>query len=526
MGLLSSWPSRVQQGRAPVLGRVAVATSHPLAAQAGLQVLLAGGNAVDAAVATAAVLTVVEPTANGLGSDAFALVVKGAQIHGFNGSGRSPAGWTPERFAGLDAMPRRGWDSVTVPGAVSLWAHLAEAHGTWSFERLLAPAIRIAEEGFLVSPGVAVGWERARGDLCVYPDWAATFLRDGRPPAAGALWRAPDHAATLAELAATGGASLYDGSLAERLADAAAAQGGALTVEDLRAHRVDPATPLGVSFGDCELLELPPNGQGIAALIAAGVLDRVRSRTDDPIRAAHLQIEAMKIGFADAERHVADPGFLDVDPATLLTSSYLDERAATIDPEGAGAPTAGLPTGSSTVYLCVGDADGGLVSFIQSNYEGFGSGIVVPGTGIALQNRGAGFTLQPGHPNQVGPGKRPFHTIIPALIRVAGEVRVAFGVMGGPVQPQGHLQVLTHLEAGLDPQAALDRPRWRLGPGRTIWLEPGLSMLSNGLKDLGHEPAVGHRGAVFFGGGQAIVKVDGGWVAGSDARRDGQAVVA
>ncbi len=507
-----------------MLGRMAVATSHPLAAQAGLQILLDGGNAVDAAVSTAAVLTVVEPTANGLGSDAFALLANGDQVYGFNGSGRSPAGWTPERFAGRETMPRRGWDAVTVPGAVALWATLADQHGTMPLAELLAPAIRHATDVFFVSPGVARAWVRAAEELKTFPTWAKTFMSKGMAPRPGALWSAPDHAETLRDIAATNGESFYRGALAARTAAACALAGGALTEEDLAAHGTDDASPLSVRFGSCELLELPPNGQGIAALIAAGVLDRVRGATGP--EAVHLQIEAMKLAFADAARHIAEPSAMYIEPAALLQATYLDERAAQIDPGAAGTPSAGLPTGSSTVYLCVGDRDGRMVSLIQSNYEGFGSGVVVPGTGIAMQNRGAGFTLEPGHPNQVGPRKRPFHTIIPALIRVAGVPRVAFGVMGGVMQPQGHLQVLAHLEAGLDPQAALDKPRWRLGPGRTVWLEPGLESVAAGLAERGHEPVVVTDGSVFFGGGQALVRTDGGWVAGSDGRRDGQAVVA
>ena len=509
-----------------MLGSMAVATSHPLAAQAGLGVLRAGGNAVDAAVATAAVLTVVEPTANGLGSDAFALVVDG-DVHGYNGSGRSPRSWTPERFAGLDAMPRRGWDAVTVPGAVALWATLVERHGSLPFADLLAPAIRHARDGFLVSPGVARAWARAAGELRAFPAWAATFLRDGEAPRPGQLWRAPDHAATLEELGRTAGRSLYSGALAERIEAAsasgaaisgAAISGAALSADDLVAHATEPCRPLSVPFRGCELVELPPNGQGIAASIAAGVLDRIGDR------GLHGQIEAMKLAFADAHRFVADPDSMDVDPADLLDPAWLDARAARVT-DRAELPSHGLPPHSSTVSLCVGDAGGRMVSFIQSNYEGFGSGIVVPGTGIAMQNRGAGFTLEPGHPNRVGPGKRPFHTIIPALIRVDGQVRVAFGVMGGPMQPQGHLQVLTHLASGLDPQAALDAPRWRLGPDRTVWLEPGLVHAADDLRRRGHDPVVVDDGSVFFGGGQAIVRVDDGYVAGSDGRRDGQAVV-
>lgn len=494
-------------------GRLAVATSHPQAAQVGLQVLIDGGNAVDAAVATAAALTVVEPTANGLGSDAFALVCDGA-IHGYNGSGRSPGSWIRERFDGRDAMPRRGWDAVTVPGAVALWATLVEEHGTRDLGTLLEPAIRLAADGFFVAPGAARGWARAAEDLGRFDGWAATFLRDG-VPGPGERRVLPDHAATLEELARTGGESLYRGALAERLV---ADSGGLMSPGDLGSHATERATPLSVPFGGLELVELPPNGQGLAALIAAGVLDRVGGDL-------HHQLEAMKVGFADAHRYVADPGFLDVDPADLLDPAWLDARAATVG-DRAQLPSAGPPPSASTVYLCVGDAAGRMVSFIQSNYEGFGSGVVVPGTGIALQNRGAGFTLERGHPNEVGPGKRPFHTIIPALLREDGVVRCAFGVMGGAMQPQGHLQVLAHLARGLDPQAALDQPRWRLGPGRTVWLEPGLAGQAASLAARGHEPVVIEDGSVFFGGGQAVVRVDGGWVAGSDQRRDGQAVVA
>lgn len=514
--------------RMPVLARNVVATSQPLAAQAGLDVLRRGGNAVDAAIATAITLTVVEPTSNGIGSDAFAILWDGSQLHGLNASGRSPAALTPERFAGLSAMPSLGWDAVSVPGAVSAWVALSERFGALPFEALFERAIEYAEGGFPVSPITARAWSRAPARFAEYPDFQAAFLPDGRAPAAGETWRFADQARTLRMIATSRGDDFYRGPLAEAMVADARAHGALLTLGDLGAHRADWVDPIAVDYGEVRLHEIPPNGQGIAALIALGILRHTTQAECEPdgADALHLQIEAMKLALVDSARYVGDPDHLDVAASDLLDPDYLGARAATIDPKRAGDPGHGTPRAAGTVYLATGDASGMMVSFIQSNYAGFGSGVVVPGTGIALQNRGSGFVLEPGHPNRVGGGKRPFNTIIPGFLTQAGRPLAAFGVMGGFMQAQGHVQmVLRTVDGGLDPQAASDAPRWRVDGGRTVAIEPGVA--EHVLQELaarGHDVVHTEGDVSNFGGAQLVWRGEDGFVAGSDHRKDGQAV--
>lgn len=519
------YPSR----RVPVLARNVVATSHPLAAQAGLRMLLAGGNAVDAALAAAITLTLVEPTGNGLGSDAFAILWDGSALHGLNASGRSPAGWSPARFAGRAAMPQTGWDSVTVPGAVSAWVALSRRFGRLPFADLFAPAIAYAEGGFAVSPTIAALWEKGAARLSAEPGFAAAFLPGGRPPRAGELFRNPDLAASLRAIAETEGEAFYRGDIARRIAADAARHGAALTEDDLAAHAPDWCGTISKGFGGFDVHEIPPNGQGIAALAALGLLahtDAARREPDDPL-SLHLQIEAVKLALADAERFVTDPAHMDRAPSALIDDAYLARRAALIDPARALVAEAGAPRSGGTVYLAAADETGMMVSFIQSNYMGFGSGVVVPGTGIALQNRGAGFTLEPGHPNLVGPRKRPFHTIIPAFAMKDGAPEMSFGVMGGPMQAQGHVQmVMRCLIAGQNPQAASDAPRWRFIAGRTVAVETAMPEATRAaLAAMGHEIVLEPPDTAFgMGGAQLIRRTPAGYVAGSDHRKDGCAV--
>lgn len=516
--------------RMPVLARNVVATSQPLAASAGLRMLAAGGNAVDAALASAVALTVVEPTSNGIGGDAFAILWDGSEPHGLNASGRSPKALTPERFDGRDALPLRGEETVTTPGVVSAWVELHRRFGSLPFERLFEPAIAYAADGFPVSPITARAWRIAETVFGGRPDFVAAFLPGGRAPRTGETWRFPEQAETLRMIAESGGEAFYRGPLAERIAAHVQAGGGLLAEEDLDAHRADWVGTLATGWGGTELHEIPPNGQGLAALIALGILRHtdVADHGPDSVHALHLQIEAMKLAFADAYRYVSDPATADLDPAALLGDAYLAERAGRIDPRCAGTPTFGVPRPAGTVYLTTADAEGRMVSYIQSNYYGFGSGVVVPGTGIALQNRGAGFTLEPGHPNRVGPSKRPFHTIVPAFLTEGGRPRMSFGVMGGPMQPQGHVQmVLRTVTWGQNPQAAVDAPRWRVVEGRTVAVEAGISAeVAAALQGLGHELTRSAPEQSFaFGGAQLIQRLgDGGYVAGSDPRKDGQAV--
>ena len=521
----SEYPSR----RSPVFGRNVVATSQPLATQAGLAMLAQGGNAVDAALAAAITLTVVEPTGNGLGSDAFCILWDGAALHGLNASGRAPAGWTPKRFAQLGAMPERGWDTVTVPGAISAWVDLSGRFGRLPFARLFEPAIRHAVQGFHVTPIIADLWQRGAEQLKEQPGFAAMFMPGGRAPAPGEVFRSADLADTLQQIAETRGEAFYRGALAERIAAFAQQHHAALTVDDLAEHRNDWCGTLRQDFGAVALHEIPPNGQGIAALMALGILRETpfASMAPDSVDALHLEIEAVKLAFADIAAYVADPSHMTaVRPDHLLDPAYLSRRAKLIDLDRARDFGAGAPTEGGTVCLAAADADGMMVSYIQSNYAGFGSGVVVPGTGISLQNRGLGFVLTPGHPNQVGPRKRPFHTIIPGFVTQGHEPLMAFGLMGGSMQAQGHVQMVVRTCIwGQDPQTAADAPRWRFVAGLQVAVEPAIGRATiDALSARGHQVSTESPDASYaFGGAQLIRRIPGGYVAGSDPRKDGQA---
>ena len=510
--------------RTPVFARNMVATSQPLAVQAGLCILAEGGNAVDAALAAAICLTVVEPTGNGLGSDAFAILWDGGRLHGLNASGRAPAAWTEAQFD--NGVPQRGWDAVTVPGAVSAWVALSQAHGRLPFAHLFAPAIGYARGGFAVSPTIAALWDKGARLLADQPGFAECFMPNGRAPRAGEVFRNEALAATLELIAETEGEAFYRGTLADRIAQAAQENGAALSAADMAGHEADWCGTIKIPFRGSELHEIPPNGQGIAALIALGLIDRTHVADfgpDDP-EALHLQIEATKLALADSAAHVGDPQAMQFGPDTLLRDAYLDRRAALIDPVRAGDPSAGAPVAGGTVYLSAADAEGRMVSFIQSNYMGFGAGAVVPGTGIHMQNRGAGFVATRGHPAAVGPSRRPFHTIIPGFVMRDGVPEMSFGVMGGPMQAQGHLQMMLRTMLwGQDPQAASDAPRWQVVTGRRVAVEDAMPDATvAALEGMGHEIVRGGMAAEFgFGGAQLIRRVPGGYVGGSDHRKDG-----
>lgn len=522
--------------RMPVIAsRGVVATSEPLAAQAGLEMLRRGGNAVDAAVATAIALTVVEPTSNGIGSDAFALIWDGQQLHGLNASGRAPASHTPAYFQerGLTEMPARGWLPVTVPGAPAAWRDLHQRFGKLPFATLFEPAIAYAEGGFPVAPVTAWGWDataRSYAEQNTGPEfqpWFTTFAPEGRAPRPAEVWSSPDHARTLRLIAESEAEAFYRGELAEATAAFAAATGGTLTRADLAAHTSTWVEPIGTSYRGYDVWEIPPNGQGIAALIGLNILEGfdLGAKPRESVESYHLQIEALKLGFSDALRYVADMDQADVPVRGLLDKEYATGRRRLIG-EQARLPEAGTPPRGGTVYLCAADGDGLMISMIQSNYMGFGSGIVVPGTGIALQNRGAGFKLDPQHPNCVAPGKRPYHTIIPAFLTREGKALGPFGVMGGYMQPQGHLQMIVNqVDYGLNPQAALDAPRWQWLHGNDIAIEQAVSQhILAGLAARGHGLDVRHAGGS-FGKGQIIRRLDNGvYVAGSEPRADGCAV--
>ncbi|HEY8474275.1 MAG TPA: gamma-glutamyltransferase family protein [Natronosporangium sp.] len=500
------------------------ATTQPLAAAAAANVLRRGGNALDAALAAATTLTVVQPGSNDIGGDLFAIVWDGHRLHGLNASGRSPAGLTREAVA-ENRTPDRGWPTVTVPGAPAGWRDLHERFGSLPFADLFADAIRYAEHGYPVSPGVAESWAKAVAQQArltgpEFEEWRRVWTIGGQAPRAGQRWRNPDAARTLRLIADSRAEAFYHGEIARALADHATRTGGFLTTDDLARHTSTWVEPVAGRYRGHQVWELPPNGQGVAALLALHLLDGLDLSGADGV---HLQIEAMKLAFADAHAYVADPELVPVPTEALLSREYAARRRAEIG-ETAAEPKPGDPARGGTVYLCTADSDGMMVSLIQSNYMGFGSYVAVPGYGFGLQNRGAGFSLDPAHPNVAAPGKRPLHTIIPGFLTRDGEPVGPFGVMGGHMQPQGHLQLLVRtLDEGLDPQAALDAPRWYWHAGKQVHVEPayGEPVLA-GLRERGHEVVAG---GAFFGYGQAIWRLpDGGYVAGSEPRADGCAI--
>lgn len=531
------WTTRYASVRAPVFARNVVATSQPLAVSAGVSMLARGGNAVDAAVAAAAAIALTEPCSNGLGSDLFAQVWDGDRLHGLNASGVAPAAWTPEYFArrygGAAARrPERGWDTVTVPGAVAGWRALHERFGRLDFAQLLEPAIGYAERGFAVSPITQDKWARGAALLAGEPGFAEHFLPRGRAPRVGEHVIIPGSARALRSIAASQGESFYRGEIAEAIAAFAAAGGGALGRADLAAYAPEWVEPIGMDFQGYRVHEIPPNGQGIAALMCLGILRHagIEEHALDTADWYHLGIEAMKLAFADAYAQVADPAAMRVRSDELLDDDYLRRRARQIDPRRAQDFHSGIAPRGGTIYLAAADERGMMVSLIQSNYMGFGSGIVVPGWGISLQNRGCGFSLDPSHPNCVAPGKRPFHTIIPGFLTRDGRAQMSFGVMGANMQPQGHVQTLCRMLLGRQqPQAACDAPRWKWNQGLEIELEPGIGEAARAeLARRGHRIVADPGNSYMdFGSGQFIWRLGDpgrdGYVAASDSRRDGQA---
>jgi gamma-glutamyltranspeptidase/glutathione hydrolase len=526
--------------RLPIFARNMVSTSHPLAAQAGLRMMQKGGNAVDAAIAAAAAMTITEPVSNGLGSDAFCILWDGQNLHGLNASGPAPQAWTPDYFHnkyGQDAAnpPKRGWDSVTVPGAVGAWAAMSERFGKLPFADLMAPAIEIAERGYLMPVVVQQKWAAATPLLQSLPGFAESFLPWGRAPNVGELFQFKAAARGLRAIAQTKGRAFYEGEIAEALVKFSNQHGGAMTLQDLAQYRPEWVEPIAQNYRGYTLHEIPPNGQGIAALIALGILENfdIASMKVDGIDSQHLQIEAMKLAFADVYRYVADPQHMEVTPAQMLDPAYLKSRANLIDMKKAQDFKAGNPVKGGTIYLTAADENGMMVSFIQSNYMGFGSGVVEPTYGISLQNRGFGFSTNPqglNPANLVAPGKRPFQTIIPAFLTQNGQPVMSYGVMGGNMQPQGHMQTLVRmLDYGQNPQAACDAPRWRYNEGLSINAEANMdSHTVQGLKDLGHALEVINDSYQDFGAGQFIWRMGDpkvqGYMAASDPRRDGQAL--
>ena len=523
--------------RLPVFARNIVSTSHPLAAQAGLRILWQGGNAVDAAIASAAVLTIVEPVSCGLGSDAFCILWDGKALHGLNASGRAPQAWTPDYFQkkyGPDAMqpPKRGIDSVTVPGAVASWVAMSERFGKLPFADLMQPAIEIAERGYLLSVVVQEKWAAPVDELRSQPGFTEHFLPRGRAPHVGELFQFPAAARGLRAIANTKGQAFYGGEIAHALEKFSNAHGGSLKASDFAAYTADWVTPISQNYRGHTLHEIPPNGQGIAALITLGILGNfdLAALALDGVDSQHLQIEAMKLAFADVYRYVADEASMEVTAQQMLDPSYLKQRAALIDMKKAQDFKAGNPAKGGTIYLTAADENGMMVSFIQSNYMGFGSGCVEPAFGISLQNRGHAFAVRTGglNPaNLVAPGKRPFHTIIPAFLTKDGQPVMSYGVMGANMQPQGHVQTLVRmLDYQQNPQTACDAPRWRYNEGLVINVESAMDPHTvKGLQGLGHQMEVINDSYQDFGSGQFIWRMGDpkvqGYVAASDSRRDG-----
>ncbi len=487
-----------------------VVTSEWQAAQAGETVLREGGNAVDAAIATAACLTVTEPTSNGLGGDCFALVHDGERIHALASHGASPAAFDLAAVRAEHAqMPVTGPLPITVPGQVAGWQALLERLGTWNAARVLQPAIDLASGGFTVGPVTAAAWARSVARLRAQAEWARVFLDQGAPPAAGDVRTAPDHAATLRALSTDGLGAMYVGDLSRRIAAATP-----LTEADLGGHRAHWVTPLQVAWGDWQVVGMTAPTQGVVALQALAML---HGRPSAP----HHQIEAIKLAFGDAYAHVADPDTMSQSIESLLDPERVRDLSGQIGPAAAPPPP---PSGMSggTVLLCVDDGDL-QVSFIQSNFMGFGSGVVVPGTGIAMQNRGAGFVLDPSHPNCAAGGKRPFHTILPGLITERdGRPLAAFGCMGGQMQPQGHVQLVSALGAGRSPAQAVAAPRWRWTDAGELWLEQGFDpRLAADLMARGH-PVRSDVAPTAFGGAQIVLRTSDGLQVGTDPRKDGE----
>jgi len=526
--------------RAPVYStKGIVASSQPLASMAGIKILQQGGNAADAAVATAAALNITEPCSTGLGGDCFALFYDGKRkkIYGINGSGRAPAGLTVEKLheQGItDKMPARSVHTVTVPGAAAGWVDTIERHGTLSMKEILQPAIDLAK-GYPVSPGTSSAWKRSASLISQGP-YGEEILINGRGPNVGEIMRNPTLSDTFKSIAEHGKEGYYEGRVAEAIVDLIAPMGSYMTVDDLKKHESTFPEPISTEYHGVDVYEIPPNGQGITALLALNIAEEYdfAAMGHNSVEHLHTMIESIRLAFADTRWYVADPDVVDVPVEELISKKYAAERRKLINPARATVDQVnGSPYASSdTVYFCTADGEGNACSFINSNYAGFGTGLVPKGCGFTLQNRGANFSVEAGHPNCVAPGKRPYHTIIPGMMMKDGELYAPFGVMGGFNQPQGHMQVVINMvDFGMNPQETLDAARFSIGSGTAggaVNLEEGITMdTMSSLSRMGHmvNPRTGSsRGA--FGKGQIITRdpETGVLCGGSSPRADGIAI--
>lgn len=508
-----------------------VATSQPLAAQAGLDILKKGGNAIDAAIATAACLTVVEPTSNGIGGDAFALVWTKGELHGLNASGPSPKSISMEevRKRGYEEIPAFGWIPVTVPGVPSAWAALSKRFGKLPLMDVLQPAIDYAENGYPLSPVLAKYWnaafEKYKQTLTdeEFSHWFETFAPDGQAPKAGDVWKSQGHAKTLRSIAETGAESFYRGDLAKEISSFSKKYNGFLCAEDLASYKPEWVDPIKVNYRGYDVWEIPPNGQGLATLMALNIVKGFDFPEKESTDSYHKGIEAMKLAFSDANHYITEEEKMSVEVEALLSDDYASDRRNLIKND-ANMPSHGTPPKGGTVYLSTADSEGNMVSFIQSNYMGFGSGLVVPGTGIALQNRGHNFSMDPEHDNRLEGNKKTFHTIIPGFLTKGDTPVGPFGVMGGFMQPQGHLQVIMNtIDFQLNPQAALDAPRWQWIKEKKVLVEPHFpNHIAQSLARRGHHIQVALDGGA-FGRGQIIWRdpETGVLYGGTESRTDG-----
>ncbi len=520
----TSWKSPQSPLPELVYGRNIISTSEKLATEAGIEMFRQGGNAIDAALAAATTLTVVEPCSNGIGGDGFAMLHHKGKLHCINSSGRSPELWTRRQFNQYDQMPELGWDSVTTPGVVSNWVEIHWQFGKLPFGKIFESAIRLAREGFPLSKPVAQAFKGAKSRYKDFPEFQKTFFPENFEPTEGAVFKNQAQADTLLSIAETRGDSFYCGHLASQIVKHSEETGGYFISKDLRQFHSDWTDPISINYRGYDIHELPPNGQGIVALIALGILKHfdLSSLNPDSANSVHLKIEAIKIAFAEAFAHVSDPAQTSPNISKLLEDDYLKQRADSISMDQAITPTFTPLEDHGTVCLSAADEHGTMISYIQSNYMGFGSGIVIPDTGICMQNRACGFNLTPGHPNEVGPAKRPFHTIIPSMVTKDGNPLFAFGLMGGHMQPQGHLQILNRLlDHDWNPQAISDAPRWYVSPKFEVTFESGFS--ENTIEDLkgrGNK-CFENTNPGIWGGYQGIYKLDDGYCGGYDKRKNG-----